>query len=290
MNMTKGVRSGRATRRAFTILEMIAVVAVVAITSVIVGQTMTQVRENVRDNSAEQSLNIFARTAQGNYALLSSSPSRWQTAVEQAGADVVAADENGGAPTPFTLKRYTIATASTTYAELAGRDISYFYQVVDGVDTLGLAMVSAANNCIYLSVTLSSVLKSWSAGVNTLANCNGAVAIDAAPGDSIEALEPINAGAPNPVAVTVVAGDDAVSNELSWNYDAAGGPTNYEVLRDGVVIADLEIAEISIDPVTYVDSGIASATSYDYEVIAYRGSGAARISSVDSVKIGRAHV
>ena len=108
-------------RRGFTILELAVALVILAITSAIVGTTLQTVRDNTRDNAAIESLRVFGRTAQTNYALLDASPDRWQSAVVTTAAEVVASGESGGSPSPYTLKAWSIATARTAYAEIPNR-------------------------------------------------------------------------------------------------------------------------------------------------------------------------
>jgi Matrixin/Fibronectin type III domain len=87
--------------------------------------------------------------------------------------------------------------------------------------------------------------------------------------------------APSGLAVAVSAGNPTSSLVLGW-MDNATDETGYRVERGPNGSSFSQIAQLGSGASSYVDSGLASGTTYSYRVYAYNGGGASGYSNVGS--------
>ncbi len=297
----KKVRSWRGT----SLLELTVVLAVMGTLATTVAVTFSGVRENSADQAALEDLRTFGNQVKLNgQSLQANSPgsklvsgyaptvdpiipesfSSCLTSGATYNAFIAASGELSIPGAPSNIAFTTGPSVRTSSSDSAAASVSYSYciAVIDGVETLGLATVSRADNCVFARGSIDSNFEAWSYGADLGGNCTGAVALFLAQGAttggdaSIGYIDPSLAGAPEAVTLLAAVGGTEEMT-LSWESSTSSDTARYKVYscanecssQDVVQSANLLAWPTGVDSLetTLTVSGLLSGKNYRFAVV-----------------------
>ncbi len=176
---------------AFTLLELMVVLLILTLLAITGSLTYNTIVTNVRDQAAMENLDALRVSAQSSYGF--GGTPRWQAAMEAAAEEVVNSKALGEQLPAFDL---LLDDGSDPQAFAVDEtDVSYAYGLQllasgEEADVMGAATVSLSGNCVATVATSQAEIRTWSAGQDLGANCNGSFALSEQ--DTADFLDPDN--------------------------------------------------------------------------------------------------
>ena len=239
-------------------LELIVGVVMLGILAAIAVPSYARVVKRSQDDAGEAELAAVSRDATATF-IAAEAEGDWVTAVEAAVAEVVLTPPAAG-ETTFTSFLDDPAISTKGFSEAYG-EVSYIF---DDDRNYAAAMMTRAGSCAMILIGDGALEGLWTIRKALGANCRGGLAFAGEqPDDSYEFADPDTYGLPDaPTNVTALGG--VTQATISWTASSSTDLSHYQIRRDGVDIG----VQISKTEISYVDTGLAPATSYTYEVVA----------------------